>query len=207
MLSYAAHYLQGKNSPHYERNKVEHNDILVVVNGKKLYLTGKKEKFHMYRKPSTYPGNLKEWNAKAYLEKDPKLMIIHSLKGMLPKNKMREQYLKNIVVYDGPAHDIKGLPQFGKLKAVNYNKMFGTEITTGTILPNADTSESLKNEFLNQGLKYDHPDDEFIRDFMKPKSQQMKATNASAAKKIFKKIISKRRRINRKITMKGYRYL
>lgn len=53
ILSYASYYLQGKNSPLYERNKLNYNDILVIVNAKNLYLTGRKLKYKMYRKPSS----------------------------------------------------------------------------------------------------------------------------------------------------------
>jgi hypothetical protein len=53
---------------------------------------------------------------------------------MLPKNKLRKEYLSKITVYDQGGHDLYhlGLPQFGHVDTVDYNQILGRNITPET---------------------------------------------------------------------------
>jgi hypothetical protein len=50
---------------------------------------------------------------------------------MLPKNKMRPFYLSKIEIFEEGGHNLHhlGLPQFGKVKALDYNKILKNPIT------------------------------------------------------------------------------
>ena len=127
MCNKIAFIIQGKNSPHYKPNKVEYKDRCIIVNARHTWLTGKKLEQKLYRHHTGYPGGLKEIKARHYLEKDAEEMLLRSIKGMLPKNKMRADYLSKVTVYNEGGHDLykKGLPQFGKIIPVDYNEIFG----------------------------------------------------------------------------------
>jgi large subunit ribosomal protein L13 len=127
MCTKIAFVIQGKTSPHYRPNKVEYKDVCVIVNASKTWLTGKKLEQKLYRHHTGYPGGLKEIKARHYLEKNPQEMILRSIKGMLPKNKMRNLYLSKVKIYNEGGHDLfkLGLPQFGKIKPLDYNEIFG----------------------------------------------------------------------------------
>jgi large subunit ribosomal protein L13 len=122
-----AHVVQGKNSPHYMPNKVDHSDRCIILNAKYAYLTGQKLDKKLYRHHTGYPGGLKEIKAKHFLEKDAEGMMLRAVRGMLPKNLMRKEFLKKVTVYDEGAHDLqnKGLPQFGAPTSIDYNEIFG----------------------------------------------------------------------------------
>lgn len=123
-----AHIIQGKNSPHYKSYITNKNpDICVVVNAKYTWLTGKKLEQKVYRHHTGYPGGMKEIKARHYLEKNPVEMITRTIKGMTPKNRLRREYIKFVKIYEEGGHDLwkLGLPQFGKLKPIDYNEVFG----------------------------------------------------------------------------------
>jgi large subunit ribosomal protein L13 len=129
MCAKIAFIIQGKTSPHYRANKVEYKDQCIVINSKYTYLTGKKFEQKLYRHHTGYPGGLVEIKAKTYMEKNPIEMITRSVKGMLPKNKMRPEFLSKLKVYPENAEELESLklPQFGIIKPVDYNKIFGID--------------------------------------------------------------------------------
>lgn len=130
MCAKAAFIIQGKSSPHYRPNKIVGNDKIVIVNARYTYLTGKKITQKLYRHHTGFPGGLKEIPAKLYLEEKPEEMVTRSIKGMLPKNKMRAEYLKKVIIFAEGGHNLNGLPQFGSVKPIDYNKILGTDIAT-----------------------------------------------------------------------------
>jgi large subunit ribosomal protein L13 len=137
MCAMIGHVLQGKNSPHYKPYQVDYNDVVVIVNAKFTWLTGKKLEQKLYRHHTGFPGGLKEIKARHYLEKNATEMVMRSIKGMLPKNKLRIDMLKKVKIYEEGGHDLYklGLPQFGKMKAIDYNEIFGvTQIDKDSVI-------------------------------------------------------------------------
>jgi large subunit ribosomal protein L13 len=49
-------------------------------------------------------GGLKSMTAKQLLEKRPQDLVIHAVRGMLPKNRLGRSMLKKLKVYAGPEH-------------------------------------------------------------------------------------------------------
>ncbi len=58
----------------------------------------------VYYKHSGYLGGLKEISPAEKLEKDPTFLIKNAIKGMLPKNKLRDIYMSHLNVYAGSEH-------------------------------------------------------------------------------------------------------
>jgi large subunit ribosomal protein L13 len=91
--------LRGKNKPIFAPHQ-DTGDFVVVVNAKKVSLTGKKWKEKIYVHHSGYPGGLKMASA----QKKPERLITMAVQGMLPKNKLGRKLIKKLKVYPGDAH-------------------------------------------------------------------------------------------------------
>ena len=96
--------LMGKNKPSYTPNIVS-GDVVVVINSAKIKVTGNKLTDKFYYRHSGYPGGIKETSLRALLQKNPNLVIEHAVAGMLPKNKLQAQMLKNLKVYATDEHN------------------------------------------------------------------------------------------------------
>ncbi len=95
--------LRGKHKPIYTPH-VDTGDYIVVVNASKIRVTGNKMTDKVYYKHSGYIGNMKSMNLETMLEKNPERVIMKSVKGMLPKNKLGNAMLKKLRVFAGPEH-------------------------------------------------------------------------------------------------------
>ena len=98
-----AELLMGKHKPAYSPNVIT-GDVVVVINGAKIKVTGNKLTDKYYYRHSGYPGGLTETSLKEMLEKHPTRVIEHSVAGMLPKNKLKAEMLKNLKVYASSEH-------------------------------------------------------------------------------------------------------
>lgn len=95
--------LMGKDKPTYSPHMIS-GDKVVVVNASKVKVTGNKLTDKIYHRHSGYPGGIKSISLKDQLIKDPAKVIIMSVKGMLPKNKLSSDMLKNLKVYPKDEH-------------------------------------------------------------------------------------------------------
>lgn len=95
--------LRGKHKPTFTPF-LDTGDHVVVVNARKLVLTGAKLKQKMYRRYSGYPGGLKEVTAGRMMREHPERVVELAVKGMLPKGPLGRQMAKKLKVYAGPQH-------------------------------------------------------------------------------------------------------
>jgi large subunit ribosomal protein L13 len=95
--------LLGKGKPQFTHH-IDVGDFVVVINAASLVTTGDKINKKIYYRHSNYPGGLKETTLGDQLIKDPASVIIHSVRGMLPVNKLRDERLKRLKVYAGADH-------------------------------------------------------------------------------------------------------
>lgn len=117
----AANLLTGKSKPMYTKH-IDCGDYVIVVNADQLVMTGNKSEQKIYYKYSKYPGGLKETKLKEQLAKDSTRVIEHSIRGMLPVNKLRADRLARLKVYAGAEHNHEAQkPQKINLSA-NSNK-------------------------------------------------------------------------------------
>lgn len=103
LASFVASRLRGKHKPIYTPH-VDTGDHIVVINAEKVALTGKKLNDKLYHRHSGYMGGLKSMTAKQVLEKRPEDLLVHAVRGMLPKNRLGRNMLKKLKVYAGPEH-------------------------------------------------------------------------------------------------------
>lgn len=95
--------LRGKYKPEFSPH-MDNGDFIIVINCEKIRVTGKKLEEKMYYRHSGWVGGLKETNLEQLLAKHPRRVIMHAVKGMLPKNRLGRALLKKLKVYAGPAH-------------------------------------------------------------------------------------------------------
>jgi len=95
--------LRGKHKPQFTPN-VDTGDYVIVINAEKVVLTGKKLDKDGYRYHTKYPGGLKFIPYRRLLEKHPEKAIEIAVRGMLPKNRLRDRFMRKLKVYRGPNH-------------------------------------------------------------------------------------------------------
>lgn len=95
--------LQGKQKPTFTPH-TDAGDFIVIINADQVKLTGQKETDKVYYRHSGYIGNLRERTAKEQRERNSTKLIVDSIKGMLPKNKLVDARLDRLKVYGGPEH-------------------------------------------------------------------------------------------------------
>ena len=95
--------LTGKDKPQYSPHVLT-GDSIIVLNAKKIAVTGAKMTDKKYYRHSGYPGGLTETTLEEQLEKDPRRVIEHAVRGMLPKNKLARHMMGRLHVYPGAEH-------------------------------------------------------------------------------------------------------
>lgn len=95
--------LRGKHKPAYTPH-VDGGDHVIVINAKRVVLTGRKLKEKVYYRHSGYPGGIRAQTAEEMLRKHPERLIEKAVKGMLPKNSLGRAMFKKLKVYAGPEH-------------------------------------------------------------------------------------------------------
>ncbi len=95
--------LRGKHKPTFTPH-VDCGDNVIIINADKIKLTGKKWTDKKYYRHSGYSGGLTETSAKDLMATHPTRMVEHSIKGMLPKNKLGSAMYRKLYVYAGPEH-------------------------------------------------------------------------------------------------------
>ena len=98
-----ANILSGKNKPEYTPN-ADMGDYVVVINAKKMHVTGKKLDQKIYYRHSGYPGGIKSKPIKEVMNNSASEALKSAVKGMLPKNKLGKQMLTKLKVYDDENH-------------------------------------------------------------------------------------------------------
>ena len=95
--------LRGKNKPYFSPH-LDTGDYVVIINAEKIKLTRNKELQKTYQRYSGYPGGRTEIPFKRMLKEQPEQIIIHAVKGMLPKNILGRRLINKLKVYTGSEH-------------------------------------------------------------------------------------------------------
>ncbi|MFC2068326.1 50S ribosomal protein L13 [Chloroflexota bacterium] len=96
----ASHLLIGKHKPMFTPN-LDTGDYVVIINAKKVRVTGNKAKQKLYHRHSGYPGGLKSITMESMMQTNPNRIIENAVKGMLPKNRLGSKMMKKLKVYTG----------------------------------------------------------------------------------------------------------
>ena len=97
LASRVAKLLQGKENPAYKPNIVLPTKIK-ITNASKIKISEKKLQEKYYYRHSGYPTGLKKISAEKLFKENPAFVFRKTVSGMLPKNKLRKLYLKNLIV-------------------------------------------------------------------------------------------------------------
>ena len=103
LSTFIATRLMGKHKPSYSDNKCI-KDKIIVINAKKIVLTGKKINKKKYWHTG-YPGGIKSKTFKEILNsKNSALVLKDAVKRMLKKGPLSKKQLKNLYVYSSEEH-------------------------------------------------------------------------------------------------------
>jgi len=97
LASEIAILLQGKHKADY-LPYLDKGDFVVVKNIKDVVISGKKSRQKKYYHYSGYPGGLKEITMEKLFEKKPGEVLKKAVLGMLPKNKLRKNFIKRLKI-------------------------------------------------------------------------------------------------------------
>ncbi len=103
VASKAAVLLRGKHKPTFTPH-MDCGDYVIIINAKKVNLTGNKLDNKMYYNHSMYPGGLRERTARTMREQYPVEMVERAVKGMLPHNRLGRAMYKKLFVYENENH-------------------------------------------------------------------------------------------------------
>ncbi len=95
--------LIGKHKPYYTPH-LDCGDYVVVINAGAVDITGNKRKKKIYYRHSGFPGGFRQLTFNQMMEKDPRKVIEIAVKGMLPKNKLRDRRMSRLKVFVDGKH-------------------------------------------------------------------------------------------------------
>src|SRR5439155_23759097 len=98
-----ANILRGKNKPVFTPH-LDAGDFVVVINAEKVVLTGKKETDKRFMSYSGWKGGERYRSVAEIRERHPEKLIMHAVKGMIPKNRLGSRLLTKLKVYKGDQH-------------------------------------------------------------------------------------------------------
>ncbi len=97
IASEVAVILQGKHDPSYEPRLVG-DDTVVVKNIKQIKVSGSKEDQKIYYRHAGPLGHLKQRTYRQMFGKNPAWVLRHAVNLMLPKNRLRKQRMKKLII-------------------------------------------------------------------------------------------------------------
>lgn len=98
-----AKILRGKHRTDYTPH-VDCGDGVVIINADKVEVTGMKQARKIYRSYTGFIGGLKEIPFETLMARKPGYILMHAIKGMMPKTRLGGQQVKKLRIFAGPEH-------------------------------------------------------------------------------------------------------
>ena len=95
--------LRGKHKANFSQDR-DLGDYVIVVNADKVRLTAGKEDKKVYYWHTGFIGGLKSIKASDAIKEKPEWVLIRTVRGMLPKNKLRNKVITRLKIYRGAEH-------------------------------------------------------------------------------------------------------
>ncbi len=95
--------LRGRNKPVYTSH-LDAGDFVVVINAEKVRVTGRKETNKKFMTYSGWKGGEHYKSVAQIRASHPEKLILHAVKGMMPKNRLGRVLLTKLKVYRGSQH-------------------------------------------------------------------------------------------------------
>jgi large subunit ribosomal protein L13 len=103
MATEIARRLRGKHKAEFTPH-VDTGDYIVVVNAKKVHVTGNKAQGKQYYRHTGYPGGLRSMSFEQMIDHAPERVIQSAVKGMLPKGPLGRAMFAKLKVYAEAEH-------------------------------------------------------------------------------------------------------
>lgn len=118
LASKVAYLLRGKHKPSFTPH-LNTGDHVIVINARKIRLSGKKMSEKVYVHYTGYPGGQRYTSLRTQLQNKPEFVVERAVKKMLPQTKLGKHLFKNLHVFadDKHTHDAQQ-PQL-----VNLNEL------------------------------------------------------------------------------------
>lgn len=100
-----AKVLRGKHRPDFTPH-VDCGDGVVIINAEKIEVTGMKEARKIYRSYTGFIGGLREVPYEILMARKPEYILMHAIKGMMPKTRLGGQQVKKLRIYKGADHSM-----------------------------------------------------------------------------------------------------
>jgi large subunit ribosomal protein L13 len=98
-----ARILRGKDKPIFTPH-MDTGDFVIVVNAKKVKVTGAKEDQKTYFRYTGYPRGARSETLRRLRNRRPEEIIRRAVRGMLPKSRLGRSLGTKLKVYAGPDH-------------------------------------------------------------------------------------------------------
>lgn len=99
MSSRIAHVLRGKHKPTFSAHQMC-GDVVIVINAEKMAVSPEKGRRKTYYKHSGMLGHIKSASLTEMMERDARKVIELAVYGMLPRNRLREDILHRLHVFN-----------------------------------------------------------------------------------------------------------
>ena len=104
LASVLAMRLRGKHKPMFTPH-IDCGDNIIVVNAKKVHMTGRKLSDRMYYWHTGFPGGIKNRTAGEIRDgKHPERLIVKAVERMISRNPLGREQMRKLHVYAGPNH-------------------------------------------------------------------------------------------------------
>jgi large subunit ribosomal protein L13 len=103
LASNIARILKGKHKPAYTPH-LNSGDFVVVVNARRIHVTGSKRSSKTYERYSGYPGGLRSRTFEEQIERRPEEPLREAVRGMLQHNTLGAEMLNRLKVYADATH-------------------------------------------------------------------------------------------------------
>ncbi|MBX6372802.1 MAG: 50S ribosomal protein L13 [Acetobacteraceae bacterium] len=108
LASLVANRLRGKHKPQFTPH-VDCGDHVVIINARKVRVTGRKEDQSVFYWHTGYPGGIKGRTIRQRLEsRFPERVIEKAVERMITRGPLGRRQMRNLHVYAGPEHPHAG---------------------------------------------------------------------------------------------------
>lgn len=103
LASRIALMLRGKHKVMYTPF-LDTGDFVVVINARRIAVTGQKLAQKTYQRYSGYPGGLRVRTLDEVLQRHPERVLRQAVKGMMPDGPLGRRQLRKLKIYPGSEH-------------------------------------------------------------------------------------------------------
>src|SRR6266566_7797004 len=103
LAAQVADILRGKNKPVYTPH-LDAGDFVIVINARKVLVTGKKETQKKFMTYSGWRGGEKYTSVAQVRARHPEKLITQAVRGMVPKNRLGRVLMTKLKVYKDDQH-------------------------------------------------------------------------------------------------------